>query len=194
MSVRRTCVKAVFQNRISCIMMDSKRQLKIGPCPKLLIRASQLFLIMIISILFSGCLSMPFELVKFPGRWTGWLSIGENETGYNTTIIKNDRYCTIHGEISGNKLGWGDFKMFVDGEGYLLLGGDLIGEVEIMVIYNNNADTLVTDGEWGGKYDQEIPVGWGSWNSLPNGKFSGDGRWMVQKENSVDATLNLLGY
>ncbi len=174
-------------------MADSQRKLKEGSCPKLLIRAAQLFLIMIMTIWMSGCLMEASDLVKFPGRWTGWMGIGENRTGYNTTVIKKDRYCTIHGEISGNKLGWGDYKMIVDGEAYLLLGGDLIGEVVITLV-TNGTDTLRTDGEWGGKFDQEVPVGWGSWFALPNGNFSVDGKWMAQKESSIDATLNLLGY
>ena len=73
------------------------------------------------------------------------------------------------------------------------MGGDLIGEVVITLV-TNETDTLRTDGEWGGKFDQEVPIGWGSWFALPNGNFSVDGKWMAQKENSVDATLNLLGY
>lgn len=174
-------------------MVNSKRQLKESLCPKLLIRASQLFLILVMSIWMSGCLMEPSNLTSFPGRWTGWMGIGENRTGYNTTIIKKDRYCTIHGEISGYNIGWGDYKIFVDGEGYLLMGGDLIGDVVIMLI-TNETDTLLTDGEWGGKFDQEVPIGWGSWSSLANGSFSVNGNWMAQKENSVDATLNLLGY
>jgi len=133
------------------------------------------------------------EMVSYPGRWTGWMSIGENESGYNTTVIKKDRYCSIYGEISGNKIGWGDFQLTVEGEGYVLMGGDLIGDVIITVVMNGT-DTLVTDGSWGGRFDQEIPVGWGAWFTLPNGAFMVDGKWMAQKENSAGVSLNLMGY
>lgn len=118
----------------------------------------------------------------FSGTWTGYLSLGSNDSGYNTTTISDKRTCCLIAEISGELPQWGGpYRLLIEGEPDLDASGYIFGEITI-TRYRTGQDTTQTMGIWSGSLYLESNVGNGQWYTASSEPFNCSGVWMAVKK------------
>lgn len=117
----------------------------------------------------------------FAGTWTGYLSFGSNDSGYNTTTVSDDRTCCLIGEISGERSGWGAYRLLIEGEPVLDASGYVSGDIAI-TRFRTGIDTTQTAGTWWGNFSLSSKVASGSWSVIQDAAFSCSGSWMAVKK------------
>jgi hypothetical protein len=129
-----------------------------------------------------SCCDTGTKPTLYAGTWTGYLSMGGNDNGYNTITVSSDRTCCLIAEISGNRPDWGgSYTLRIEGAPELDSSGFILGEITI-TRFRTGVDTTQTTGTWSGAFILSTKVASGGWNSIAGGAFICSGEWMATRQ------------